>query len=190
MEPAREAGRPLRIVLSVGSLQVGGTEAQVGKLAGPRDARGHEVHVLAVCRGGPYEESLRAMGVPTRIFGYGGLRLRDGTGRRRPRILLTETRKLVAIWRHLRRLRPDVCHGFLFTCYTHVLPLAWAAGVPVRANGRRGASPPAPPGLRRGVLDFLGHHASNLYVTTSRVQAERLVREENVPAHRVEVIAN
>lgn len=189
MEPAHVAG-PLRIVLSVGSLQVGGTESQLVKLAARLTARGHEVHVLAVCRGGPYEESLRAMGVPTRIFGYGGLRLRDGTGRRSLRILLAETRKLVAMWRHLRALRPDVCHGFLFTCYTHVLPLAWAAGVPVRVNGRRGTPPPRPTGLLRAVLDLAGHHASNLYVTNSRALAAGLVRDEGVPVHRVELIPN
>jgi glycosyltransferase involved in cell wall biosynthesis len=190
MAPARGEGRPLRIVLSVGSLQVGGTESQLVKLAARLTARGHEVHVLAVCRGGPYEQTLRALGVPTRIFGYGGLRLRDGTGRRSPRTLLAETRKLVAMWRHLRALRPDVCHGFLFTCYTHVLPLAWAAGVPVRVNGRRGAAPPQPTGLLRAVLDLAGRHSSNLYVTNSRALAAGLVREENVPPHRVEVIAN
>jgi glycosyltransferase involved in cell wall biosynthesis len=190
MEPACGAGRPLRIVLSVGSLQVGGTESQLVKLAARLTARGHEVHVLAVCRGGWYEESLRALGVPTRIFGYGGLRLRDGTGRRSPRTLLAETRKLVAIWRHLRALRPDVCHGFLFTCYTHVLPLAWAAGVPVRVNGRRGASPPQPTGLLRTVLDLAGRCSSNLYVTNSRALAAGLVRDEGVPAHRVELIPN
>jgi glycosyltransferase involved in cell wall biosynthesis len=190
MTPARDIGRPLRIVLSIGSLQVGGTESQLVKLAARLAARGHDVHVMAVCHGGPYEESLRNLGIPTRVFGYGGLRLRNGTGKRSPRVLVAETRKLLAMWSHLRRLRPDVCHGFLFTCYTHVLPLAWAAGVPIRVNGRRGASPPTPTGLLRAVLDFIGHHSSTLYVTNSRAQAERLVREENVPAHRVEVIAN
>ena len=190
MTPARGPGRPLRIVLSIGSLQIGGTESQLVKLAGRLAARGHDVHVIAVCHGGPYEARLRSLGIPTRVFGYGGLRLRDETGKRSPRVLLAETRKLVAMWGHLRRLRPDVCHGFLFTCYTHVLPLAWAAGVPVRVNGRRGASPPTPTGLLRAVLDFLGHRSSSLYITNSRAQAENLVREENVPAHRVEVIAN
>ncbi|HZE30993.1 MAG TPA: hypothetical protein VE198_06085 [Actinoallomurus sp.] len=73
---------------------------------------------------------------------------------------------------------------------THVLALAWAAGVPVRVNGRRGASPPTPTGLVRAVLDFLGHRSSSLYITNSRAQAERLVGEKNVQAHRVEVIPN
>lgn len=183
-------GRALRIVLCVGSLQVGGTESQLVKLAPRLAARGHDVHVVAVYRSGPYEADLRAMGIPTRVIGYGGLRLRDSTERRHPRILFAEARRLLELWRHLRRLRPDVCHGFLFTCYTQVLPLAWAAGVPVRVNGRRGASPATPTGLQRAVLDWAGHRASTLYVTNSRDLAETLVREENVPAHRVEVIPN
>jgi glycosyltransferase involved in cell wall biosynthesis len=183
-------GRTLRIVLAIGSLQVGGTESQLVKLASRLAERGHEVHVVAIARGGPYEARLRAMGIPTRVFGYGGLRTRDGTGRRSPRIFLRETRKLIALWRHLRRLRPDVCHAFLFTCYTQVLPLAWAAGVPARVNGRRGASPPTPTGALRAVLDFAGHRSSSLYITNAHALAEALVREEKVPAGRIEVIAN
>jgi glycosyltransferase involved in cell wall biosynthesis len=182
--------RPLRIVLSIGSLQVGGTESQLVKLAGRLAARGHDVHVVAVRCGGPYEEELRALGIPTRVFAYGGLRLRDDAGRRSARVLLGEVRKLLALWRHLRDLRADVCHGFLFTCYTHVLPLAWAAGVPARVNGRRGASPPTPTGALRTLLDFLGHRSSSLYVTNSRALAAELVDEEKVPAGRIEVIAN
>ncbi|MFB9839570.1 glycosyltransferase, partial [Actinoallomurus acaciae] len=183
-------GRPLRIVLSIGSLQIGGTESQLVKLAGRLAARGHEVHVVAVRCGGPYEKDLRALGVPLRVFSYDGLRLRDPSGRRDPRILAAETRKLLAIWRHLRSLRPDVCHGFLFTCYTHVLPLALLAGVPVRVNGRRGASPSRPTGALRALLDFAGRHSSSLYVTNSHALAERLVRDEKVAASRIEVIAN
>jgi glycosyltransferase involved in cell wall biosynthesis len=182
--------RPLRIVLAIGSLQIGGTESQLVKLAACLAARGHDVHVAAVRCGGPYEEELRALGIPTRIFFYGGLRLRDHTGRRSARTLLGEMRRLLALWRHLRDLRPDVCHGFLFTCYTHVLPLAWAAGVPARVNGRRGASPPTPTGVLRAVLDFLGHRSSSLYVTNSRALRAELVRAEKVPASLIEVIAN
>jgi glycosyltransferase involved in cell wall biosynthesis len=182
--------RPLRIVLSIGSLQVGGTESQLVKLAGRLAARGHDVHVVAVRCGGPYERDLRALGVPATVFSYGGLRLRDHTGRRSARVLIAETRKLLGLWRHLRALRPDVCHGFLFTCYTHVLPLAWAAGVPARVNGRRGASPATPTGVLRAVLDFAGHRATNLYVTNSRALGAELVRAEGVPAGRIATIPN
>jgi glycosyltransferase involved in cell wall biosynthesis len=184
------ADRPLRIVLSVGSLQVGGTESQLVKLAARLTARGHEVHVVAVRTGGPYETRLRGLGIPTRVFGYGGLRTRDETGRRSVRVMFHELGNLFALWRHLRRLRPDVCHGFLFTCYTQVLPLAWAAGVPVRVNGRRGAAPTTPSGRHRALLDFAARRASNLYITNSRTLATGLIHDEGVPPDRVEVIAN
>jgi glycosyltransferase involved in cell wall biosynthesis len=187
---AQTAARPLRIVLCVGSLQIGGTESQLVKLAGRLTARGNEVHVVAMRSGGPYQKDLRALGVPTRVFSYGGLRMRGPTGRRDPRIPLAETRELIAIWRHLRALRPDVCHAFLFTCYTHVLPLAWLAGVPARVNGRRGASPPTPTGALRAVLDLVGHRSSTLYVTNSHALGAELVRDEKVPTGRIRVIAN
>jgi glycosyltransferase involved in cell wall biosynthesis len=182
--------RPLRVALAIGSLQVGGTESQLVKLAGGLTARGHEVHVLALGRGGPYEEELRALGVPTRVFGFGGLRLRGADGRRSPRPLLTELGRLLAVWRHLRALRPDVCHAFLFTCYTHVLPLAWLAGVPVRVNGRRGDPPPAPTGALRRLLDLTARRSSTLYVTNSRALSARLTRVDRVPPNRIKMIEN
>jgi glycosyltransferase involved in cell wall biosynthesis len=183
-------GRPLRIVFCVGSLQVGGTESQLVKLAGSLAARGHDVHVVALSRSGPYEPELRTLGIPTRIFSYTGLRTHGPDGRRSARVLLRELSQLVEVWRHLRALRPDVCHGFLFTCYTHVLPIAWLAGVPARVNGRRGAPPPTPTGLLRTLLDFAGHRSSNLYVTNSRALRAELAGEEKVPVGRIEVIPN
>ena len=120
------------------------------------------------------------MGVPTRVFGYRGLRLRDEYGRRSARVLLGEVRELLALWRHLRRLRPDVCHGFLFTCYTHVLPLAWAAGVPARVSGRRGAAPRDPDrvpahgaGLRRSPFVQPVHHQLTRAARRARTRGGR-----------------
>lgn len=186
--PARD--RPLRIVLAAGSLQVGGTESQLVRLAGGLAARGHDVHVVALRCGGPYERDLRELGIPARVFGYGGLRLRDPGGRRSARVLVRELTQLRSLWTHLRALRPDVCHGFLFACYTHVLPIAWLAGVPARVNGRRGAPPPTPTGVLRTLLDLAARRASNLYVTNSRALRARLTAEENVSPGRIEVIAN
>ncbi|MBC6456838.1 glycosyltransferase [Actinomadura sp. HBU206391] len=180
----------LTIVLAVGSLRLGGTEHQVVKLAvGLRD-RGHDVHVIALRFGGPLRPALEAAGVPVRVFAYNGLRQRDDAGRLSPRGSLAHVSRLLAVWRYFRGLRPDVCHAFLFGCYTRVLPLAWAARVPVRVNGRRGATPPSPLGVRRKILDFLGSRASSLYVCNSRAGADELVRLERVPARRVVVISN
>ncbi|MCW2919501.1 MAG: glycosyltransferase [Actinomycetia bacterium] len=188
--PSHDADRPLRIVLAIGSLAVGGTETQLVKLAAGLMARGHEVHVIALRCAGPLQAELQLMGIPTRIFAYGGLRLRNGSGKRSLRVLSREAGQLLAVWRHLKNLRPDVCHAFLFTCYTHVLPLASAAGVPVRVNGRRGAPPPTPTGLLRKVLDLAGHRSSSLYISNSQAIARELTRMEKVRPCRVKVIAN
>jgi glycosyltransferase involved in cell wall biosynthesis len=180
----------MTIVLAVGTLRLGGTEHQVVKLAVGLRARGHDVHVIALRCGGPLRAGLQAAGVPLRVFAYNGIRQRDGAGRLSPRGALTHLGRLFSLWHYFRDLRPDVCHAFLFGCYTRVLPLAWAARVPVRVNGRRGATPASPVGLRRTVLDLLGHRASTLYVCNSRAGAEDLIRLEGVPAHRVMVISN
>lgn len=184
-------GRPLRIVLVIGSLRIGGTETQVVRLAVDLRARGHDVHIVAISRGGPLDTELRSAGVGVRVFAYGGLRLRDDDGGwRSPRALLQGAGELLALWRHFRELRADVCHAFGFTCYTIALPLAWVAGVPVRVNGRRGASPQSPTGIRRRALDLASRLSSTVYVCNSRAGARDLGRNEKVPGDRIVVIPN
>ena len=182
--------RPLTIALVVGSLRVGGTEAQAIDLAAGLRARGHDAHMVAIAGGGPLEDRARAAGVPLRVFGHGGLRLRDAAGWRSPRVLAGEVRTLLALWRHLRRLRADACHTFNFTCNTLALPIARAAGIRVRVNGRRGASPASPTGLTRRFLDLMSRLSSTVYVCNSRAGARALEGEEGVPAARITVIEN
>jgi glycosyltransferase involved in cell wall biosynthesis len=185
-----DGGRPLTIVLVIGTLRIGGTETQVVRLAADLRERGHRVHLVAISGGGPLEEELRSSGVGMRVFAHGGLRLHDENGWRSPRQLLREVRELAALWRHLRTLRPDVCHAFGFTCYTIALPLAWAARVPVRVNGRRGASPASPTGPPRLALDLASRLSSAVYVCNSRAGARDLQRGEGVRADRIIVIPN
>jgi glycosyltransferase involved in cell wall biosynthesis len=191
----------LRVVLAIGSLEVGGTETQLIKLAAGLKSRGHDVHVVAVRAGGPLRADLAALGIPTRVFGYQGLRPRQ-VSRQAPGQVAQQAPgqvawhaarqvlRLVALWHHLHDLRPDVCHAFLFTCYTRVLPLAWAAGVPVRVNGRRGGPPPTPAGRPRAILEFIARRATTVYVSNARALARDLMTEENIPARRIKVIAN
>jgi glycosyltransferase involved in cell wall biosynthesis len=180
----------LRIALVIGSLRIGGTETQAVRLAADLRARGHDVYVIALAHGGPLETGLRSSGIPVRILAYRGLRLRDDNGWRSPRTLLAQLREVMRLWRFLREIRADICHAFGFTCYTIALPLAWAAGVPVRVNGRRGVPPASPTGLPRRVLDRLSDRSSSVYVCNSRAGAADLVRHEGVRADRIIVIPN
>jgi glycosyltransferase involved in cell wall biosynthesis len=191
-EPPGRAGRRLRIVLAVGTLRIGGTETQLVKLAIGLAGRGHEVHVLALSAGGPLAPSLRAAGVDVRVFAIGALRGDGPDGirwRRRIGVLGPEIRELYRVWRYLRAIRPDVCHAFLYTCNVLVLPMAWAAGTPLRIAGRRGAEP-VHRGLRHRAVRAVGRWAATLHLCNSRARRAEVVRDEGVPAARVLVIAN
>jgi glycosyltransferase involved in cell wall biosynthesis len=93
------------------------------------------------------------------------------------------------VWRHLRELRPDVCHGFLYTCATLVLPLAWAARVRVRVSGRRGAVP-VPAKWARRLVHAVGLRAASAHLCNSRAGADDAVRDDRIEPSRVLVIAN
>lgn len=186
-QPSRD--RPLRIALVAGTLRIGGTETQLVKLASGLRARGHEVHVIALLEGGPLAEPLRAAGVHLRAFAFGAQRRRRPAGRRPARVLLQEVRELYRVWRHLRAVRPDVCHTFLYTCNTLVLPLARLAGVPVRAAGRRGAEA-CLTGLRHRAVEAIGRRAASVHLCNSLARAAEVVRTEGVSGSRVLVIPN
>jgi hypothetical protein len=98
---------PARVCLLIGQLGLGGTEKQVVLLAqGLRD-RGIDATVTLMFEGGPREEDLRAAGVPVVHLGF-------VAGAARPRMLAANVAAFGRLVRHLRRLRPDVLHAFLF----------------------------------------------------------------------------
>lgn len=128
----------MRVVLAIGSLEVGGTETQVARLAAELQARGHEVTVLVLANGdGPLAPPLRAAGVEIWDLGFEGLLARTPRGT----IRIWATLRLWFAWAQLitglRRRRPNVVHAFLFWSYVLVLPAAWLARVRVRVSGRR-----------------------------------------------------
>lgn len=119
----------MRIVLAVDSLRLGGTEAQVARLAMELQARAHPITVLRLrAEGEALADELRAAGVTVMEAGAGW-------------------RRLVLPLR-LRRLRPDVVHAFLLRPATVVLPAALLARVPRRVCGWRGLAPPPGQGAR------------------------------------------
>ena len=97
--------RVIRLVLVIPTLDRSGAEKQLTLLAThlPRDE--FDVHVVALTRGGPYEEQLRAADVPVTILGK-RLRFDPATG--------------VKLRRLLKRHAPDIVHSWLFAANAYV----------------------------------------------------------------------
>ncbi len=119
-----------RVCLLIGQLGLGGTEKQVVLLAKGLQSRGIETSVCLLFEGGPREQALRAAGVPVVYLGFPSS--------------ITLLRKLPSniaafarLVRHLRQLRPDVLHAFLYHSYVTAAPAARLARVKVLVAGRR-----------------------------------------------------
>jgi L-malate glycosyltransferase len=128
--PPEASGGPRRVCLMIGQLGLGGTEKQVVLLAQGLRARGVDVHVLLMFQGGPRESGLRAAGVPVVHLGF-------ATSAAGPHMVPANAAAFGRLVRHLRRLRPDVLHAFLYHSYVTAAPAARLAGVRVLVAGRR-----------------------------------------------------
>jgi sugar transferase (PEP-CTERM/EpsH1 system associated) len=96
-----------------------------------------------------------------------------------------------ALWRTIRRLKPDVVHTRNLAAL-EVQPVAWAARVPLRVHGEHGRDVDDLDGssrkyrwLRRAYRPFVQR-----YVALSRDLADYLVQQVHVPAARVTQIVN
>lgn len=180
----------MRIVLAIGSLEVGGTETQVVRLATELCARGHDVTVLVLTRGdGPLARPLGGAGVPVWELGFEGLLARTPGGRIRP----VATLRLWAAWLRLvvelRRRRPEVVHAFLFWAYVLVLPAAWLARIPVRISGRRNMGTEKFTRPLYPVLERIADRCATHVVANSDAVAD-VVRIAGVPDLKLHVIRN
>ena len=143
-----------RVCLLIGQLGLGGTEKQVALLASGLVQSGIDTSVVVLFTGGPYEETLKAAGVP--VIHIRCPRLRHGLDPLPPdatlldrvargvRLVARTAYKVplaqLAILRLvslLRRERPAVLHAFLLHSYLIAAPAAWLARIPVLVAGRR-----------------------------------------------------
>lgn len=178
-----KAGRPARVCLLIGQLGMGGTEKQLVLLAGGLRARGVEVTVLVMFGGGPREEALRAAGIPVVHLGF----RRRTAGWRMPAANLAAFARLVG---HLRRLRPEVVHAFLFHAYVTAAPAARLARVPVLVAGRRSLAE-----FKRGhpmmlAMERVATLMTDHLVANALSVAEDTRRVEGVRPDKVTVIRN
>ncbi len=122
----------LRVLFVIGTLEVGGAETQLVRLAAGLHRRGHSVEICCQFAFGPLADVARAAGIAVHCLG-----LRSLNPWNAPAGVL---RAVVAFVAHCRRFRPDVVHAFLFWGYVFASGLARVCSVPVVVAGRRGLS--------------------------------------------------
>lgn len=106
-------GRPIRILQFINSLGRGGAEKQLAEIVAPLHGDEFQFHVCCLSAKGPFEEPLRAAGVPIEVLGYRGLR--DGGRIRLNRVF--EPLRMIGIFRKaVERIQPDIVHTWIPVC--------------------------------------------------------------------------
>jgi glycosyltransferase involved in cell wall biosynthesis len=167
----------------IGQLGLGGTEKQLALLADGLRARGVEASVLVMFERGPREKDLHVAGVPIVDLGF----QRGSAGWRMPAANAAAFLRLVG---HLRRIRPDVLHAFLFHSYVTAAPAARLAGVPVLVAGRRSLGE-----FKRGrplllALDVAATRMTDHLVANAQAVAADTLSDGGIAAEKISVIRN
>jgi glycosyltransferase involved in cell wall biosynthesis len=172
-----------RVCLLIGQLGLGGTEKQVVLLARGLQARGIETSVCLLFEGGPREHALRAAGVPVVYLGFPSsttlLRKLPGN--------IAAFARLV---RHLRQLRPDVLHAFLYHSYVTAAPAARLARVKVLVAGRRSLGD-----FKQGrrvllAVERVATTVTDHLVANAESVAEDTIRNEGVRLDKITTVYN
>lgn len=115
-----------RILQIIPTLDRGGAEKQLVLLSQALHRAGTDVHVCALTRGGPYESILRETGIPLTVIGKhwkldpaAWYRLRE----------------------HIRKLKPDLVHTWIFAANCYGRHAALSAGVKHLIAGERCVDP-------------------------------------------------
>jgi len=161
-----------RILQIIPTLDRAGAEKQLVLLAGrlPRDE--FDVHVCALTRGGPLAAELDAAGVPTTVI--------DKRWKLDPR----------AYWRlarHVRRVRPDLIHTWIFAADAYGRAAGLACGVPHLVCGLRCVDP-WKSGWQLAVDRWLARRTSRIVANSPGVRDFYVAK--GLPAERIEVIPN
>jgi glycosyltransferase involved in cell wall biosynthesis len=180
----------VRIALVIGTLNIGGTETQVCRLAGELKDRGHLVKVFALIAGGPLEEELRTHSIPFEIFHYPGFVYRDHERGLMPRQFLTGFTTLARFCRSLWRFDAEVCHGFLPWSYMVSMPAAAIGRVPARLAARRSLPSTLVLGRPGRMLQRVSVTTAHAIVANSQAVADDCARSERGVRRKLHVIPN
>lgn len=195
----------MRIVFVTGSLEIGGAETQMVRLAAELVERGHWVHVICVVQAGPLTEDLERAGVtwelgdwlvgsrwglPANFDSY-GLLLRELISLpTKPVRQIHRARRIRQMWRHLDELEPDVCHALLPGAIRTMMIGAWLHKVPARVGGRRSLSSVEDRHVGLSALTAVTNLCTSLVIANSNEVAADARRVEWIRPRRIEVVFN
>lgn len=178
----------MKIVYVIGSLEVGGAEQHLLRLANAIKALGHEPEVFVLSPGGPLTPAFVEGGVPVR-----GVRLPEWLHR-----LLRHERAVAwtglalsatALWYLYWRRRPDAVHFFLPSSYIVGGLTALLAPRMLRVMSRRSLNHYQASHRLFTRIEYRLHPYMDLVCGNSRAVVRQL-REEGVPSQRLRLIYN
>lgn len=184
------AQMPLRIAFVLGTLDIGGTERQLCRLASELTAAGNIVTVVVIGARGPLYEFLANHEIPVVTLGFEGFGFRDEEGRLRPWVVVQQTFRLSRLVAVLRSFKPDVCYSALFWAIVFAMPAASLARVPVRVSGRRGLTSALELKGRYRLLNSWTQRSAHSVVANCEAVAYDVAKAERLPAARIRVIHN
>jgi glycosyltransferase involved in cell wall biosynthesis len=180
----------MRIALVIGTLNIGGTETQLCRLAHELKNRGHQVKVFALMDGGPLEEELQAASIPLEVFHYPGFVYRDHERRLAPMQFLKDVTTLARFCQSLWRFDADVCHGFLPWAYMAAMPAAAIGRVPARLAARRSLPSKRVMGRPGWLLQRVSVATAHAIVANSQAVANDSAESERGARRKLHVIPN
>jgi glycosyltransferase involved in cell wall biosynthesis len=178
-------GRPIRVTFVIGTLNIGGAETQLVRLANGLDRSRFTPSIISFRQGGALTESLE-YDIPVT---WVNLTL-EPHGLARGRTILA-LRLLAAVVRGLRSQQPDVVHAYMPTAYVlGGLAASWLH-VPLIVAGRRGlTSFDTYRNWRWRRLAKLANRVINVHICNSGVVRDWAIAKEGIREERTRIIYN
>lgn len=176
----------LKVLFVIGTLDVGGTEVQLVKLARGLDPQRFEVVVYCLSGLGPLAEELVAHGIRVETVGFRGFRGGVASLRDVPQVFVT----LARFWRWMRSEAPDIVHCMLFQAYVIGGVVARLARVPVLIAGRRSLSNFKTGRPHYWLAERVVNMFTDLLIANSEAVRQDVLKRERQPPQKVIVIPN
>jgi glycosyltransferase involved in cell wall biosynthesis len=170
------------VVFLIGSLEIGGAETQLVRLANGLDRSRFSPSIVCLWKGGDLEDSVAPDVTVVRAVPRGQRRFPGGRA-------VLALRILAALVWTLSTRRPGVVHGYLPAAYVLGGLVAWVVRVPIIIASRRGLTSFDSLGPGRW-LGKLANRVIDVQICNSQAVADWAIDKEGLSADRTRIIPN